>query len=983
MILKTVENDITGVTDKISIFNSTLSTMQRNLKSGQGVLYSFFGGNKITQNDVQAITNYVNAVKSGVGTGKAWQTTMSNCSVAAKQYVVSAKRAGQSTTELVTGLKTVPKATTAASIGLKALSIAGNMLMFWAITEGIQLAIKALDKLIVTTKEAKEVLDNSVSSFKSATDELKGLESELKTTSDRLSELQKLADNNTISIAEEKELELLKQQNAELARKIALKKEEQIDTAKQVLKDAKKYSDKKVTSSYVYVAGTYDVPQYDYISAVDEMSIALDKYYSNTNRTSTNQQNPKDVIENMYAIIEPTIEAYEALINADYKLSDAEQAHYEKLRSLQDRYLKFRYDLNGMKETYQALSVEQQKNILLNRLIAQGLSDIQANAVLGSVSESDYASLWEKGFTFTPPQMTDYTTAEEYGKAYADAWLNGVESVVESTDEKPVSFSGFSEEQSKAIEDFESKLKTLSTTLSSLRDGSYKESDFANLVKDFPDLQGKSENLEQAIKDLINDSLQQLYNTLGKPLPDDVKNSLQSMVDEAVNASVSLDDAFSAIQKSYEALNDFEEAQKGLGITSDVLNSVASLSTEMENLVAQYYAGLVGADELYAGLTEHYNNDMENYANALIVKNANSEQFYQSTGMMSAEVINSFMEDYNVDLSNCKTYNEAKLAIEQQALQKISTMWARYYDAQAKTINATGKHLLEQAETLKALDENAYHNFMSANDLYGFQNVVNTYKEASEALNDITFNGIESNFKLTSKNIAKATNAAKEAGKSAKDEFEELFDFFERRVKVLDNALDLLKTNLDNVIGSFAKNTLIDAQLGVSEEKFKNYTDALAMYTSKANEALSKLPSDIAQKIQDGAVDLTTFVGDGNKEVVEAIKDYEQWADKVADCKQQLAELKTAIRQLELEKFNNIIKDFTDQFDLREDGKDLISKQIDLLKEAGQLIGTSLYATQLSQSKKQLELLEQEKVKLVEQMNNALNSGRVKLCPAV
>ena len=322
----------------------------------------------------------------------------------------------------------------AASVGLKALSIAGNMLMFWAITEGIQLAVKALDKLILTTEEAKEALDNSVSSFQGTTDELNNLESELETTSDRLRELQKLAENNTISIAEERELELLKQQNDELERKIALKKEEQVDAAKQVLKDAKKYSDKEVMSSYAYVSGTYEqgAPQYDSISAADELSIAFDKYYSSTNRPSANQQNPKDVIENMYAVIEPTIEAYEALIDADYKLSNEEQAHYDKLRSLQDRYLQYRYDLNGLKETYQALSVEQQKNILLNKLTAQGLSDIQANAVLDSVSESDYASLWEKGFSFTPPQMTDYATAEEYGKAYANAWLNGVKSGVDA-----------------------------------------------------------------------------------------------------------------------------------------------------------------------------------------------------------------------------------------------------------------------------------------------------------------------------------------------------------------------------------------------------------------------------------------------------------------------------------------------------------------------------------------------------------------------
>lgn len=220
-------------------------------------------------------------------------------------------------------------------------------------------------------------------------------------------------------------------------------------------------------------------------------------------------------------------------------------------------------------------------------------------------------------------------------------------------------------------------------------------------------------------------------------------------------------------------------------------------------------------------------------------------------------------------------------------------------------------------------------------------------------------------------------DAIEDAAKSAKEEFNEFIDFFEQRVKVLDNALSLLKANLENVVGSFAKNNLIDAEVNLNAEKINNYTDALAMYTQKANEALSKLPTDIAQKIQNGSVSLVDFIGDGNEEVVDAIKDYQDWADKIADCKQELAELKEEIRQLELEKFNNIIQDFTDQFNIRDDANTLIDKQIALLQEAGQMIGESFYTAQIDQSKKQLAILEEEKAKLVEQMTSALSSGRI------
>lgn len=231
----------------------------------------------------------------------------------------------------------------------------------------------------------------------------------------------------------------------------------------------------------------------------------------------------------------------------------------------------------------------------------------------------------------------------------------------------------------------------------------------------------------------------------------------------------------------------------------------------------------------------------------------------------------------------------------------------------------------------------------------------------------------------TNKALQQSAEDLSNAAKEVKDAFEETFDFAEERIKKVTNAIELLETNLENVVGSHAKNTLIDAQIGLSAEKINNYSDSLAMYTQKANEALGKLPSDIQAKIKDGAIDLTTFMGDGNEEVVKAVKEYSQWADKISDCKQELASLKEAIRDLELAKFNNIMNDFTEQFEIREDSKTLIDKQIALFKEAGQLIGESFFTSQIDQSKKQLEILEQEKSKLADQLTKAVSSGNVEI----
>ena len=136
------------------------------------------------------------------------------------------------------------------TVALQAATTALNM----AISMGVSLAIgalfKGIDYLIHRTEKMQEALQNSVDEFNTATDELKSLEEELETTSERLNELQKLADNGTISVAEEAELETLKETNKELARKIALKQQEQANEARDVLKDSKKNTNSTVASKY-------------------------------------------------------------------------------------------------------------------------------------------------------------------------------------------------------------------------------------------------------------------------------------------------------------------------------------------------------------------------------------------------------------------------------------------------------------------------------------------------------------------------------------------------------------------------------------------------------------------------------------------------------------------------------------------------------------------------------------------------------------
>lgn len=420
------------------------------------------------------------------------------------------------------------------------------------------------------------------------------------------------------------------------------------------------------------------------------------------------------------------------------------------------------------------------------------------------------------------------------------------------------------------------------------------------------------------------------------------------------------------------------EVEKDNQVSESYAQSVETMAENAENL--DNYVGDVAVD-----MATNMINAAISMANSMKKNSENSQSSLSGLAKKASDVAVAIANAAKgIQTGNTDTIYVGKSGADSTGITKVKSV-GNFSATTNDYIN--GKLSLDEFKSNLSFDISNYENAISNIDsqIEVLKNLQSTFDETINSANGgIGGHNYADNIKQLEAEKDRINNAlddAKSGASSTKDEFQELFDFFERRVKVLDNAISLLGSNLENVTGSFAKNQLIDAEVNLNAEKINNYTDALAMYTEKANQALASIPNDIAQKIQNGAVDLTTFIGDGNEEVVDAIKDYEQWADKVADCKQELAELKEEIRQLELEKFNNIIEDFTNQFNIRDDASTLIDKQIALLQEAGQMIGESFYSAQIDQSKKQLELLETEKARLVEQMGSAIGSGRVNWCP--
>lgn len=99
------------------------------------------------------------------------------------------------------------------------------------VVTAITVAIKVFDWLTVSLEEQKEKLQETKKAYEVVESELKSLQDELKTTKDRIEELNAI---DKLSFTEEEELRLLKEQNAELERKIYLKElEAKVERQKQ------------------------------------------------------------------------------------------------------------------------------------------------------------------------------------------------------------------------------------------------------------------------------------------------------------------------------------------------------------------------------------------------------------------------------------------------------------------------------------------------------------------------------------------------------------------------------------------------------------------------------------------------------------------------------------------------------------------------------------------------------------------------------
>lgn len=954
MIFKTINSSVDNTRKTLSLFNKDWNTYKTNWQQGfsqngvaggiKSIFQSSNSNSVISKDQLQILRNWNNAVAHGCTNQETFNRIIKDADSNTKLYF-SGLNKGKGSVE---GLKNAQNVAKQSTIGLTLAQTALNAAISLGFTAALMLAVKGLDKLINSAKRASEAADEA---FSDTTEKVQKNEEEAKSLDELISKYKELKESENLDVDGRKEIKEIQNDIADLVGVQAsnldlvngklddeISKLDEIsekeaknayETATANYNNSKKSTDKAagddnylVFDGYAYVgkkeketidilhnAGFKNNVQTGGLNPFNQQVFITDAWDDDYNELKGAQEKA-DYLQSMIDVLEQNgqraTDLYAGLISQRDKYLQYIDNQQDAANSLvnswisysqfsNDELSKINVDSLDSFEEYRQKMIKEAKN---DESIGKMLAD-------GTLSDEDLENA-----------INDFMATSTKFSTWYEQWIGNIESNVQH--ETPSHWE-ISEDQSKAIDDFQSKVKTLSSALSALQSGGELDSGtFTDLMQEFPSLSEESDNLEGAIKSLIEDALEKLYSTLGENLPDNYKNSLREIADEALNTKSSLKDTLSDIQKSYDVMYDFKDAMSDNGIADSLLNSVASLSDELNTLVAGFYAGAVSAEQLFSAISEQYDTDLQNYSNALIEKNALNSEFYSNVGLSSTEVINHFRDDYGVDIENCKSYAALKAKIELETLGKIARKWSDYYDLQTQQLTEKAKYLQNQADHLSGNAKMKFYSDTGLGEmLKELEEESSRYQEMMDYINNITYEGIDSSFDKISTKLKKVSNSS--SGSSSKDSNTEI-DWIQRKVDVLSDTLDELKNKLDGALTSKEKRTILDDEIEKAKELRDVYTEGAKKYEDAANSYAksnsSVLNQNIISKIQGGTSLSKLGIEDFSSENAEIVNNYIKLWDNYKEFEKLQTEIDNDIADYEEQKRQTVIDDFNDKYDL-------------------------------------------------------------------
>ena len=226
-----------------------------------------------------------------------------------------------------------------------------------------------------------------------------------------------------------------------------------------------------------------------------------------------------------------------------------------------------------------------------------------------------------------------------------------------------------------------------------------------------------------------------------------------------------------------------------------------------------------------------------------------------------------------------------------------------------------------------------------------------------------------------SKDQYKTSSTKSDSSSDSADEFAEVFDWIEVRLEEINEQLDLMDAKLQNAADFAKKNNIIDEMMGVNETKMNNLIAGIKEYSNYAAKLLIEVPEQYRKAAQDGAIAITEFAGEADEKTVEAIENYREWAQKVAELDQELEATKTTLRELAIQKIDNAYESGSVRADIEASQTEKLQNAVDYDEARGLIASPEYYAAMMENSSKTVEYLTKARDEMQKEFDQAVKDG--------
>ena len=225
--------------------------------------------------------------------------------------------------------------------------------------------------------------------------------------------------------------------------------------------------------------------------------------------------------------------------------------------------------------------------------------------------------------------------------------------------------------------------------------------------------------------------------------------------------------------------------------------------------------------------------------------------------------------------------------------------------------------------------------------------------------------------------VSKVSQAAKDIS-DASDEFSEVFDWIEVRLEEINESINLQSARLENAVGSTNQNAIIDNLISLNQTLHSNLLAAASEYYAYAKELLEKIPEEYRVAAQNGSIAIEKFVGEVDEEILNAIQEYREWAQKGADATQQAEETLAEISSLAKQAIDNIAADYENKISLQDIKTDQYDAYNDLLETDAGFKSANIYQAIIDENNKNIPILQKQRDEMQAELNKRVKYGQIK-----